>query len=669
LLQHANNPVDWHPWGQAALAKARKEDKPIFLSIGYAACHWCHVMAHESFEDKETAEYMNKHFVNIKVDREERPDLDAIYMQATIAMTGSGGWPMSVFLTPDLIPFYSGTYFPPTRKFNMPAFKDVLTGLANAWQNERNEIESTGTKVRDHLQAQTKNEARNALTLDHLKAIAQAMHESYDWGFGGWGDAPKFPQAMAVEFLLHHCDANRNAEYLKLVNHCLYAMARGGMYDVIGGGFSRYSTDNHWRVPHFEKMLYDNALLVRAYLHAWQVTKDPFFKRIVEESLDFISREMTHEMGGFYSSLDADSEGDEGKFYIWTREQIRNELGADADLFEAAYGITAKGNWEGKTILQRTLDDSSLAARFKIDLDAVAVKLTESHSRLLSARSSRIRPGTDDKILTSWNGLMLRACSEAARVLEGTSPNADKYLKLATRNAEFILNELRPNGKLVRAWRDGKTSSEVFLEDYAALILGLIELYQTDFNNKWFNAALELTDEMIKQFSDETGGFFDTPHNGEQLLIRPKDLQDNATPSGNSMACEALIKLAAFTDKNKYRDLAQQSLSQITDFALRYPLGVANWLSAAENVLGNMKQVAVVAKSRDESFNEMLRAIRKTYRPNIIVAASIQPDEADPALLEHRTPLDNKPTAFVCENFVCKLPTSEIQTLLEQLNQ
>jgi len=664
LLQHASNPVDWYPWGEAALAKARGEDKPIFLSIGYAACHWCHVMAHESFEDQETAEYMNRHFVNIKVDREERPDLDAIYMQATIAMTGSGGWPMSVFITPDLIPFYCGTYFPSTRKFNMPAFKDILSGLANAWQNERSEVESTGVKVRAYLQAQAKSEAGNALSLDHLADIAQAMQESYDWGFGGWGDAPKFPQAMAVEFLLHHSAANKNVGYLKLINHCLQAMARGGMYDVVAGGFSRYSTDNHWCVPHFEKMLYDNALLSRAYLHAWQVIKDPFFKRIVEETLDFVSREMTHALGGFYSSLDADSDGVEGKFYVWTREEIRMELRAEAEFFEAAYGITTQGNWEGQTILQRTLDDSSLAARFKIDPEAVADKLAESHSRLLSARASRIRPGTDDKILTAWNGLMLRSFSEAARVLDGSSPKADKYLELATRNAEFILNQLR-----LRAWRSGNTTSQVFLEDYAALILGLIELYQTDFNNKWFSAAIELADEMIRQFSDEAGGFFDTPQNGEALLVRPKDLQDNATPSGNSMACEALIKLAAFADEHKYRELAEQSLRQIADFAIRYPLGVANWLSAAENVLGNMKQVAVVAKSRDESFSNMLRAIRDKYRPHIVVAASSEPAGPGPALLEHRIPHNDMPTAFVCENFMCKLPTSDIQTMLEQLKQ
>ena len=670
LLQHANNPVDWYPWGVEAIEKAKAEDKPIFLSIGYAACHWCHVLAHESFEDPETAAFMNENFVNIKVDREERPDLDGIYMQAVVAMTGSGGWPMSVFLSHDLKPFYAGTYFPPVRRYNMPAFKDVLSGLANAWKNDRGEIERVGEQVNGYLQNQNKDQKKDPLSPEHLDSIAKALEGAYYWGYGGWGDAPKFPQPMALEFLLHHSIANKKDDHLKLVNHCLHIMARGGMYDVVGGGFSRYSTDNFWRVPHFEKMLYDNALLTRAYLHAWQVTKDPFFQRIVEETLEFVTRELTHEQGGFYSSLDADSEHVEGKFYVWTLEEVREVLKEESDFFEAAYGITAQGNWEGNTVLQRALDDASLAARFKLDLETVPVKLAESHSRLLAARASRIRPGTDDKILTAWNGLMLAAFAEAARSLADVSSHSSSYLNLATRNAEFLLSKLHPDGKLHRSWRDDRITDEVFLEDYAALILGLLELYQTDFNDKWFASARELTDEMIEKFSDPNGGFFDTPHQGEALLFRPKDITDNATPSGNALACEALLKMAAYTNNGNYRDLAEQSLLLIGESVFRHPLGFARWLSAAENALGNTKQVAVLGEAGEENFERMLKAIRAEYRPGVVVAASsLSPSNNAPALLEHRTLIDGKATAYVCKGFVCKNPTTDFETLIIQLNE
>ncbi len=669
LLQHAENPVEWHPWGTEALEKAKAENKPIFLSIGYAACHWCHVMAHESFEDPETAAFMNEHFVNIKVDREERPDLDNIYMQATIAMTGSGGWPMSVFLTPDLKPFYAGTYFPPVRRYNMPSFKEVLAGLSNAWANDRTEVEKTSNKVFEHLDTKLRSTNEESLTPDHLESIAKAMQGAYYWGTGGWGDAPKFPQPMALEFLLHYSVSTKQTEYLKLIEHCLKVMARGGMYDVVGGGFSRYSTDDHWRVPHFEKMLYDNAQLVRAYLHAWQVTHDPFYKRIVEETLAFIEKEMTHPQGGFYSSLDADSEGEEGKFYVWTLDEIREVLKEESDFFEAAYGVTAKGNWEGKTVPQRALDDTSLAARFKLDPETVPTKLALSHSKLYAARANRIRPGTDDKVLTSWNGLMLAAIAESARVLADVSQQASHYLNLATRNAQFLITNLRPDGKLRRSWRDGKTTHEVFLEDYAALILGLLELYQTDFNAQWFAAAKELADEMIEKFSDSNGGFFDTPNDRENLLFRPKDVQDNATPSGNALACEALLKLAAYTDDGKYRDIAEKAFGLVTKFVMQYPLGFGRWLTAANLATGKMKQVAAVGEAGDPDFQRLIKAIRAEYRPGMVVAASSVSEKYNPpALLHDRPKMNGKATVYVCEGFVCKQPTTEVGTLIEQLN-
>jgi hypothetical protein len=431
-------------------------------------------------------------------------------------------------------------------------------------------------------------------------------------------------------------------------------------------------------VHYYEKMLYDNAQLARAYLHAWQITGDPFFQRVVSETLEFVAREMTHPDGGFYSSLDADSEGEEGKFYAWTLEEIRQTLKDDSEFFEAAYGITIKGNWEGKTVLQRALDDASLAARFKLDPQTVPAKLSECHARLLAFRNTRVRPGTDDKTLTSWNGLMLATLAEAARLLppekESTpspsalSPQNAKLHFLATRNAEFLLSALRPNGKLKHAWRNGKTSSEVFLEDYAALILGLLELYQTDFNNRWFSAARELTDEMIELFSDPAGGFFDTPKDGAPLLLRPKDVQDNATPSGNALACEALLKLAEFTGEGRYRDLAEIALRLVVGMATRYPSAFARWLSAADMALGNVKQVAVVYEANEEEASALVRAVQSRFLPNVILAASAHPPTEDaPALLRDRPLKENKPTVYVCEGFVCKTPVTTIEELTKLL--
>ena len=663
LLQHANNPVDWHQWGEEALARAKAENKPIFLSIGYAACHWCHVLSHESFEDPQVAAFMNEHYINIKVDREERPDLDAIYMQATVAMTGSGGWPMSVFLTPDLKPFYAGTYFPPVPRYNMPSFKDVLAGIANTWQMQKEEALRVGDEVSSHLQ-QTLNVntlSDSSFTQQHLEAAEKNIIDSYDWGNGGWGVAPKFPQPMTIEYLLRRFATSpiTDSPVLKPALHVLKTMARGGMYDVVGGGFSRYSTDAAWHIPHFEKMLYDNAQLARAYLHAWQITGDEFFKRVVTETLDFIVREMTHPDGGFYSSLDADSEHEEGKFYVWTFDEIRSTINLDSEFFEAAYGITARGNWEGKTVLQRALDDAALAARFKIDIEAVTAKLTDCHARLLSVRSNRIRPGTDDKILASWNGLMLATIAEAARVLDD-----ERYKIIAHQNGAFLLSALRPNGRLKHSWREGKTTKDVFLEDYAALFLGLIELYQTDFNNKWFVAAKELADELIDLFLDPVGGFFDTAKDGEVLLLRPKDVQDNATPSGNALACEALLKLAEFTGEGRYRDLAEKSLRLVTGAATRYPTAFGRWLSAADQALGSTKQVAVVSEADADQASALIKIIQSAFRPNMIVAASSYPVSVNDPMLLHDRPLKNNlTTVYVCEGFVCKNPVTTVDEL------
>jgi len=676
LLQHAHNPVDWYPWGEEALEKARREDKPIFLSIGYAACHWCHVMERESFMDPEVAALMNENFVNIKVDREERPDLDAIYMAATVAMTGSGGWPMSIFLTPDLKPFYAGTYFPPVARYNMPSFKDVLAAIARAWQEERQEISRISEKVTQHLRASLHPRPGTlTLTPEHLNALAQLILEAYDWGYGGWGDAPKFPQPMTIEFLLartaNHKPGDTPSNELKAALHALQAMARGGMYDVVGGGFARYSTDPLWRVPHFEKMLYDNALLARAYLHAWQISKQPFYRRIAEETLQFVMREMSHPEGGFYSSLDADSEGEEGKFYVWTAAELRDILGEDYEFFASAYEVSERGNWEGKIVLQRARDDATLAARFSLDPQAVPVKLSACHARLLAARSQRIRPATDDKILTAWNALMLATFAEAARVLsplEGTLALNKTYYTVATQNAGFLLQHLRPHGQLRRAWHNGQTSPDVFLEDYAALILALLELYQSDFNNDWFLTAQSLAEEMIALFQDPAGGFFDTPASAA-LLLRPKDIQDNATPSGNALACEALLKLAALTDNETYRHLAEKALSLPAEAALRYPLAYARWLQVADFALGNGKQIAVMGEAQEETFGQMIGLIRSAYRPRVVVAASSYPPPTHaPPLLMNRPLLNHRPTVYVCEGFLCKQPVTEPENLEKLLD-
>ncbi len=493
LLQHAHNPVDWYPWGPEALQRARQEDKPIFLSIGYAACHWCHVMAHESFEDPDIAALMNQYYINIKVDREERPDLDGIYMSAVVAMTGQGGWPMSVFLTPDLVPFYGGTYFPPRPRYGMPSFRDVLVSLADTWQNRRDEVLRSGGEIlKAVMQGKAGQDHSGSFTPITTQRASQALLSSYDWQHGGWGRAPKFPQPMALEFLLRRF-VSGDDNTLKPVQHALNAMARGGMYDVVGGGFARYATDAVWLVPHFEKMLYDNAQLASVYLHAWQISGEPRYRQVVDETLGFVQRELLAPEGGFYSSLDADSEGVEGKFYVWTLDEIRTVLGETDELFETAYGLTPTGNWEGKIVLQRVASDDELTGRFGLPAVEIHKQLTERHAQLLAQRNTRIRPGTDDKVLTSWNGLMLSAFAEAARALENST-----YLRVAQRNADFMLRELVVDGRLRRSWRQGQTSPEVFLEDYAAFILGLLDLYQADFNPRWFAAAQALTGEMIE---------------------------------------------------------------------------------------------------------------------------------------------------------------------------
>ncbi len=667
LLQHANNPVDWYPWGEEALTKARSENKPIFLSIGYSACHWCHRMREESFEDPDTASLMNDNFVCIKVDREERPDIDGIYMQATVAMTGSGGWPMSVFLTPNLRPFHAGTYFPPSRRYNMPSFREVLFGIAKAWREEPQEIDRVTSQVLKHIQSQVLiDKNRNAISRMELEAVTKYLLDTYDWGYGGWGNAPKFPQPMTIEYLLSQAtrDSAQREQILKASRHVLDAMSRGGMYDVVGGGFSRYSVDHFWRTPHFEKMLYDNAQLALVYLHGFLVTGEARYRKVCEETLNFILREMTDSEGGFYSSLDADSEGEEGKFYVWTQDELQNTLGKDYDFFKDAYGITTQGNWEGTTILQRALDDASLGVRFNLGMEAANDKISKCHSKLLGTRNKRIRPGTDDKVLVMWNALALTAFAEAGRYL-----GKKEYLDAALRNARFLVDNLYIGGRLYRSWRGGQTKHNAYLEDYAGLINGLLALYQSTFNPEWYSIAIKLADEMVSDFHDPDGGFFDTRNDHEMLLIRPKDIQDNATPSGNALAATDLLKLAVYEGRNEWRSLAEDMLSSIYDVVLRHPSALAQWLCAADFAVGPTQEAAIIGDIENPETGELLKVLWKKYRPRQVAAVSTYPPgKGSPKLLDDRPLLNGKPTAYICREFICLQPVnlpSEMEIQLE----
>jgi len=672
LLQHADNPVDWYPWGDAALEKALLDDKPIFLSIGYTACHWCHVMAHESFEDPETAAMMNTYFVNIKVDREERPDLDSIYMNAVVAMTGQGGWPMSVFLTPDGQPFFGGTYFPPVRRYGMPSFREVLQGVSDAWQNERSQLLHAGEELTQHLQNkvafQSPSQPVSEKTLDEA---ALNLARTYDWEGGGWGAVPKFPQPMAIEFLLlrsNHGDKSA----LDMAIHALNAMARGGMYDIVGGGFARYSTDNQWLVPHFEKMLYDNAQLARVYLHGFLATGETLFKDVCERTLDFIVRELMDNTevgekphGGFYSSLDADTEGEEGKYYLWTPTEIRAALGNkfDAELFINSFGVSDTGNFEGATVLQRALTDEIIAERNNLPVDKIQPLLEEIREKLFLARQLRIRPHTDDKVLVAWNALALAAFAEAARYLKRLD-----YLEVAKLNADFLLTELNPQDSLKRSWRNGQAQHSAYLEDYAALVLGLLALYQSDPDPWWFSSALQLCAEIQEHFQDPDGGFFDTRDDLDHLITRPKDIQDNATPSGNALTALALLQLSSYTGNSDWRNLAEMMLNSIQDTVAKYPTSFSEWLCAVDAIVHPVREIAILGELDHPNTQALVNALWSAYRPGAIAAISgFPPAPNSPPLLLDRPLQNNLPTAYVCQNFVCLKPVNFPEELISQL--
>jgi hypothetical protein len=661
--------VDWYPWGEEAFARARAEEKPVLLSVGYSACHWCHVMERESFENEQIAALMNERFVNIKVDREERPDVDQIYMGAVQAMTGRGGWPMTVFLTPDGEPFYGGTYYPPEDRQGMPGFPRVLEAVADAYRQRRGELIGQAERLLEHVRENTSvprpaGEPSPAL----LDTAAQQLKQQYDAQFGGFGGAPKFPPAMTLEFLLRYWKRRGDAQALAMVEHTLRQMAAGGMYDQLGGGFHRYSVDRYWLVPHFEKMLYDNALLARVYLLAYQATGKREYRRICEETLDWVLREMTDPRGGFYSTLDADSEGEEGKFYVWTADEVHEALGPEAaQRFMSVYDVTPDGNFEGKNILHLARDPDEAARGFGLPAEEFAAELAQSRARLLAARARRVRPGLDNKVLTAWNGLLLRALAEAARVLE-----RDDYRAAAERNAEFVLVELRRGERLLRSWKDGRARLTAYLEDYAAYADGLIALYQATFEPRWLTEARALADQILDRFwDDERSALFDTAADHERLIVRPRDPFDNATPAGNSLAADVLLRLALLTGQQRYAERAHQAIAPLAEIAARYPNGFGRMLCALDFDLSTPKEVVIVGERHDPATEELLRATFGRYRPYIAVAGGAPEDpEAAAAtpLLEARGLLDGRATAYVCEGFVCQAPTTDAEELGRQLD-
>ena len=666
LLQHAHNPVDWYPWGEEALERAGREDKPILLSVGYSACHWCHVMERESFEDAEIAALMNDNFVCIKVDREERPDIDSIYMTAVQALTGQGGWPMTVFLTPDGKPFYGGTYFPPEDRGGLPAFPRVVEALAAAYRTRRGDVSSTTSQLVQRMRQLSAGMAGvEPLTVEVLQSAKRAVAGEFDGRHGGVGLQPKFPQPMTYEFLLRHHARAQDNESLEMVELTLTRMAEGGMYDQIGGGFHRYSTDTYWLVPHFEKMLYDNALLARLYLHAYQVTGDPLYRRIVEETLDYMAREMTDPDGGFYSAQDADSEGVEGKFFVWRPEEIIDLLGkTEGDLFNSYYGVTRKGNFEGQSILHIAKGGAAIRGMSDEEFEKT---LRRWKMILLAARNERVAPGLDDKVLTSWNGLAMRAFAEAGGAL-----GRPDYVEKANINAKFILDSLVRDGRLLRTYRNGEAKLNGYLEDYAFLIDGLLALHEATLDGRWLDESISLGEAMVDLFWEESEGrFYDTGRDHEELVLRPRDYTDNATPCGSSMAADVLLRLAVVTGDSEHQRRAVTSLRSVRELMSRFPTGAGHWLGALDFYLSTPKEIAIVGGAGDAETNALLSEVSRRYLPNRVLVGSAGNGTAEARsgvpLLEDRDRVDGKPTAYVCENYACSLPVTEPAALAAQL--
>ena len=668
LLQHAHNPVDWYPWGEEALARAKAEDKPILLSIGYSACHWCHVMERESFENEEIAAIMNRHFVNVKVDREERPDLDEIYMNAVQIMTRQGGWPMTMFLTPDLQPFYGGTYFPPDDRYGRPGFANVLQAVEAAYRDRRDDVAKQAAQIVENLtQMSSVSDHGHELTNDLTDGAFRHFRSTFDSHYGGFGNAPKFPPSMGLPFLLRYWQRTGNSDALEMAELTLEKMARGGMYDQLGGGFHRYSTDAVWLVPHFEKMLYDNAQLVVAYLEAYQATKKPFYSEIAAETLDYVLREMYDaDKGGFYSAQDADSEGVEGKFFVWSLDEVDRILGREnAEVFCEFYDITGSGNFEGENILHIQTPLDVFANKLRVDEAELEEILRKGKQELFEVREGRIKPGLDDKILTSWNGIMIRGMAFGFQLL-----NDPRYLDAAERSADFILTELsQSDGLLLRTYRAGKSHLNAYLEDYSYLSAGLIALYEASFNPRWLKEAARLAEVMIEQFWDtSSSGFFFTGKAHESLIVQSKSAYDSATPSGTAMAVHSLLRLAKHLDRADFHDKAVQALSLYYHQMENAPSGSGQLLCELEFLLSTPKEIAVVGETNADDTMAILREIHGRFLPNKIVAM-LDPYDAQPSadaslpLTAGKTQIDGKATVYVCENYACQTPTTDVGEL------
>jgi uncharacterized protein YyaL (SSP411 family) len=635
LLQHADNPVDWYPWGEEARERALELDRPILLSIGYSSCHWCHVMERESFEDPETARFMNEHFVPIKVDREERPDVDSIYMEAVQGMTGQGGWPLTAFLDPEAVPFYGGTYFPPEPRQGMPGFRMVMEAVVESWATQRERIREATGQIRGQLGAVGRvKPSDEPLTERLLETAVRQLRMAADLQHGGFGGAPKFPPASALELLLTRAESD-------VVEVTLDAMAAGGINDQIGGGFARYSVDPIWLVPHFEKMLYDNALLARAYLHGHQALGHERWRRVTEATLDWALREMRGPEGGFYSALDADSEGEEGKFYVWDAAEFRRVAGEEV---AAHYGITEQGNFEGKNI-------PNLIGHADVSPPA---GLERAREALYEARAQRVWPGLDDKRLASWNALMIAALADAGAVL-----GRPDYLEAADQAAGFVWTEMRaPDGRLLRSWKDGEAKLNAYLEDHAYLLEALLTLYESSFEVRWFDAAREVAEAMIERFADpDNGGFFTTSDDHERLIARRKDVDDHPIPSGSSAAAFGLLRLAALTGQQRYEEHAVSVLRLFHRVAANHPQAVAHLLRALDFHLATVREVALVAPDKAGGLGELEGVVRARFRPHVVLAGGPEGTERPP-LMADRGAVEGHAAAYVCENFSCRMPVT-----------